>query len=398
MATKFYTGLAKGEDSFKVGQEAAQKAMAKSGDKKVDLSVVFASSKYDYPEVIKGIRKITRGAPLIGCSSAGEFTEERTEKESVACAVISSDAHKFFIGMGKGLKENQIEAVKQASRNFPQKVGGYPYLSAMMYIDGLSGKGEESVLSGLTVLGPTVKFSGGAAGDDLKFKETKVFVNEQVSANALSLCLMASKIPVAIGVKHGHSPISPPLTITKAVNNVLYEVDGKPAFTVWKEYIREQAKKDGIDVDKLKDASEIGSFLLRYEAGLLTGEDYKVRVPLSVNPDGSLNFACTIVEGSVIRIMQSRTKEAQICSAKEAAEIVFKAAKGAKLAGAIVFDCVCRAIILGDEFYKGVQAIKNVIGGDIPLIGFETYGEIAMEMGQMSGFHNTTTVILLIPA
>jgi len=69
---------------------------------------------------------------------------------------------------------------------------------------------------------------------------------------------------------------------------------------------------------------------------------------------------------------------------------------GRKLAGAIVFDCVCRAVILGDAFSKAVDGIKEVLKG-IPLIGFETYGEIAMEMGQLSGFHNTTTVILLIP-
>jgi len=39
--------------------------------------------------------------------------------------------------------------------------------------------------------------------------------------------------------------------------------------------------------------------------------------------------------------------------------------------------------------------MRKVFKG-IPLIGFETYGEIAMEIGQLSGFHNTTTVIMLI--
>jgi len=93
--------------------------------------------------------------------------------------------------------------------------------------------------------------------------------------------------------------------------------------------------------------------------------------------------------------MESPQQE-QISSAKKAAEIALLAAKGARLAGAIVFDCVCRAVILGDGFSKAVNEIKNVL--NVPLIGFETYGEIAMEIGQLSGFHNTTTVVLLIPA
>ena len=67
-----------------------------------------------------------------------------------------------------------------------------------------------------------------------------------------------------------------------------------------------------------------------------------------------------------------------------------------KVAGAIVFDCVCRGVILGDDFRRGIEAIASTLG-DVPLLGFETYGEIAMSPGQFSGFHNTTTVVMLLP-
>ena len=68
-----------------------------------------------------------------------------------------------------------------------------------------------------------------------------------------------------------------------------------------------------------------------------------------------------------------------------------------KAAGALVFDCVCRSIILGESFREAVGAMKEVIG-PVPLLGFETYGEICMDPTQFSGFHNTTSVIVLIPA
>jgi len=35
--------------------------------------------------------------------------------------------------------------------------------------------------------------------------------------------------------------------------------------------------------------------------------------------------------------------------------------------------------------------------GGVPLAGFETYGEIALAAGDMSGFHNTTSVVLAFP-
>ena len=90
-------------------------------------------------------------------------------------------------------------------------------------------------------------------------------------------------------------------------------------------------------------------------------------------------------------------EEDQILSAKKAAEMALKAARGAKLAGVIIFDCACRAMILKDKFPQAVEEMKKIFKS-IPMIGFETYGEIAMEMGQLSGFHNTTTVIMLVPA
>ncbi len=396
MATKFGTAIVKVSDSFKAGEEAAKKAMANAGAKDINLSVVFASSRYNYQDVVKGVRKATNNAPLIGCSTAGEFTEEKVDKESVACAVISSDTHKFFLGSGKGLRKDECKALKDASSKFPASVDGYPYLSAMILVDGLAGKGEEAVLAALEALGPNVKFSGGAAGDDLKFKETSVFTNNEVASDAVSLTMVASKIPVAIGVKHGHSPISPPLTITKAEGNIVHEIDGKPAYEVWKQYTRENAKGIGMDVDKITETQAIQALFTRYEAGLLTGSEYKIRwLGGTTTTKGPITFPCAMTEGMVVRVMES-PQAAQINSAKKAAEIARAACKGVKLAGAIVFDCVCRAVILGDGFSTAVNEIKKVL--QVPLIGFETYGEYAMEMGQLSGFHNTTTVVLLIPS
>jgi len=396
MATKFGTAIVKGKDSLKVGEEAAKNALKKIGGCKPDFSIVFVSSKYDYQAVVNGVRKVTDNALLIGCSAAGEFNEERVEKESVVCGVISSDTHKFFTGLGTGLREDEIVTLQEAAAGLPSTVENYPYLSAIMLVDGLAGKGEESVLAALNALGPNVKFSGGAAGDNLKFKETYIFTNEQVASDAVSLALVASKIPVAISVKHGHTSISPPLTVTKAKGNVVYEVDGQSPFEVWKKYAREDAKKLGIDVDTMSKAEAIATFFTRYEAGLLTGTEYKIRwLGGTTTTQGPISFTCAIPEGTVLRVMES-PKKAQIASARKAAELALNACRGIKLAGAVVFDCVCRAVILGDDFSKAVDGIKEVLGG-MPLIGFETYGEIAMEIGQLSGFHNTTSVVLLIP-
>ena len=397
MGTKFGTAIVTSDDSFKAGREVVEKAMKKAGITKADLVILFSSSAYNYRSVVDGVRQVTGKTPLIGCSTSGEFTEERVAKGSVACAVIASDTHTFFTGMGSGLRADEIKCLGDAAAGFPAPIKEYPYLSAMVMIDGIAGKGEESVLSALNALGPNVKFAGCAAGDDLQFRETVVFCDDKVAADSASLALIASRIPVAIGVKHGHLPISPPLTVTKAEGNIVHELDHKPAFEVWKEYCRESAKSIGMNVDMMSRPELVSSFFTRYEAGLLTGGvDYKIRwLGGTTTSDGPITFPCTMTEGMVLRVMES-PKEGQIVSARKAAEAALTAARGAKLAGAIVFDCVCRAVILGSEFDRAVDGISDVLGR-IPMIGFETYGEIAMELGQLSGFHNTTTVVLLIP-
>lgn len=396
METKLGTGLAKGENSSEVAREAVEIAKNNLGTDKVDLALVFCSTKYNYQEVVNTVRQLTNNAPLIGCSTGGEFTQDRVEKESIAVGLISSDIMKFSTAIAEGLKEDEVATMKKLTESKPQTTDEYPYLAGILLIDGLAGKGEEAPINLFNMLGTDIILGGGAAADDLKFEKTFVFCDDKVSTNAASLCYILSRSPIFTSVKHGHTPLSEALKVTKAKGSILYEVDGRPAWEVWKEKTKEEAKKIGIDVDNLTTPTEIGAFLLRYELGILVGEEYKIRVPLSKNDDGSLNFACTIPEGITIHIMKS-PKEDQILSARTAMEIAKQRAGDTKLAGALIFDCVCRAIILEEDFSSAVQEFKKILG-DVPFLGWETYGEICLRSGEFSGFHNTTSVVLLLPA
>jgi len=396
MVTRFGTGIAKGWDGFEIGKKAAEEALSKIGGK-ADLCIVFLSSKYNYDEVIKGIGEATKNAPLIGCSTAGEFTEERVENGSVAVGAISSDSCKFLLGMGEELKddplgcvesvEEQIKVSKEDEKNFPNK-------SLLILGDGLAGRGEELVSSAMMTF--DMNLIGGTAGDDFKMKETHVFMNDKVRNDAVSVCEILSKVPIAFGVKHGHVPISPLLEITKASENVVYEIDNKPAWEVWKEYCRDCSKEDiGVDLNEIKTQEEKSRILTVYEMGIQTGEGYVIRWPgSSTKEDNSLTFATIIPEKTGVAIMRS-TKESQINSAREAAEVAISKIGKESIAGALIFDCGVRGVMLGDDFYKAIDEIKDVLG--VPILGFETYGEIGMKVGDIAGFHHTTTVVVLIP-
>ncbi len=393
MTTQIATALADGSADRAVASLIAE-AKGTLGGASPALVVAFASTAQPLAEVMAPLADAFRDTILVGASTAGEFTERGDAKHSTSLFAVAGD-FRVFAGMGTGLKQSPERAVEQALQGLPREVNGYPHRTAILLLDPLAGNGEEATLIASSLLGADVRLAGGAAGDDLKMERTHVAFGRRAEADAIVLTLIFSKAPLGVGASHGHRPVSQPLRVTKSAGNVVMEIENRPAYDVWVEHTRSRAAAQGIDVDQLKRGEE-GGYLLRYEAGLAAGADaFKIRAPLSRADDGSISFACGIPEGSVIRITES-VAERQIESAREAARRARKQLGGARAAGAIVFDCICRNLILGDDFSRAVRGISEELGG-VRVAGFETYGEIALDVGDMSGFHNTTSVVLAFP-
>ena len=357
------------------------------------LIVVFASFNRSLSTCLRQTRQRFPETLVIGATSGGEFDESNTVKNGIALFALEGD-FKVYGGLGQHLGEMPEKAVRDAISSLPLQVPGYEHRSAIMLLDPLSGAGEQATLIAAALLGENVLLAGGAAADDLLMKETHVGFNEECSSDALALVGIYSKKPVSIGVRHGHTLLNEKLlTITESTGNTLKSIDGEPAWDVWKRATREHAKSHGFDVDSLtpKNATP---FLLRYEAGLASGNELKIRAPLSLNENHELVFACAVPEGTQFSITQS-TAQGQITSAKEAARIAHEKLEG-ECAGALVFDCVCRNMILDKDFHLATTGIRDELMG-APLAGFVTYGEIALEAEDFSGFHNTTTVIMAFP-
>lgn len=357
------------------------------------LVLAFATSKHPLGSVTGPLSQRFPGATVLGASTAGEFTETGDAKNACAFFALAGD-YKLFSGMGRGLAADPNRAITEALREVPREVAGYPHCTGVLLLDPLAGNGEEATLLTATALGPRVKLAGGAAGDDLAMKETFVAHGSSAASDALVISLIFSKQPLAVGVDHGHKPLSRSLQVTSAAAGKVNTVNGRPAWDVWREETEAYAATLGLDVRTLSPAEE-GAYLLRFEAGLSAGAETKVRAPLSRNADGSINFACGMPEGTHFCITESNA-ERQIESARRAATKASRQLGARGSAGAVIFDCICRNLILGDAFGDAVRGMSQALG-DVPIAGFETYGEIALDAGDFSGFHNTTSVVLAFP-
>ena len=398
MNTALGTGQAAASGGRTAGEAAAADAAAELPGDRVDFCQVFCSVEYDYEGVLEGVRSVVGpGAELVGCSAAETFTEDSVEMGAVAVAVVASDTLSFFTGCGGGLSDNVSRAVREAVADLPAEVEGYPYLSAITLHDGLASVGEELALVSQQKLGPEVTIGGGAAADDHRMEATPVFHGDRVVDDAVAIALIAGKERPVVSVGHGHEPLSEPVTVTDASERRVHELDGEPAFRVWKDAVRDVVRDEfGIDVDDLDaDDQLLQQILCEFEFGIDQGGRHKMRWPwVEAETGDTLHFAVDVPEGTVLRVMHG-TDDNQIESARTTARRAVEAAGDTAVAGGFVYDCACRGIVLGDRFPEAIAEIDDELG--LPFAGFETYGEMCMGPGQFSGFHNNTTVVLLLP-
>jgi len=253
--------------------------------------------------------------------------------------------------------------------------------TTVLLVDGLAGTGEKlvrEVLQGTRMFQQVV---GGAAGDDGAFAATWVGAKGEAAPDAAAVAHLFDNAPWGVGVDHGLRPKTQRMTVTKAAGNVLYELDGRPAFEVYRDY----AKARGVTLEP----ATAGSFLVGNELGVFfLDELHHARAPVAAGKDGELHLVADVTEGSSVCILDGEA-DAMVEAAQRAAAEARENLKGTRAAGVLLFDCVCRGMILKEQFQREIDAVRAVFP-DVPIAGLLTYGEIARFKGRLDGWHNTT--------
>jgi hypothetical protein len=114
-----------------------------------------------------------------------------------------------------------------------------------------------------------------------------------------------------------------------------------------------------------------------------------------VGSDGSVTCAAEVERGRFVCILDGEPDNL-VAAAEQAARNAREQLKGTPAAAVLLFDCVCRGMILGAEFGREIEAVQSVFPGT-PVAGFNTYGEIARFAQRLDGWHNATAVVVAIP-
>jgi hypothetical protein len=392
MGTKVGTGASAFSTAKIAVAEAVRKAYVGLGGAKPNFGFLFASPDLALADVLAVAREITQ-AEIVGCTSAGEITEAGLMHGGIAIMLVASDAT-TDMRFATGLKSNPEKVARELSSNLAAaKKAAAAYdrrnLTTVLLTDGLAGTGERLVneLYERRIQSGT-QIVGGAAGDEGRFAATWVGSGAGAGSDSAVALHIFSELPWGIGVDHGLRPTTKQMRVTMAEGNVVQEIDGQPAFLAY--------QKHAAGKNVRLTPENASPYLIANELGVHFFERIgRARAPLSVGPNGSLVCAAEVPKGSMVSILDGEP-DSMILAAQSAAKTARASVRG-PVAGVLLFDCVCRGMILKDDFRREVEAIRTTFPG-APIAGLLTYGEIARSHDRLNGWNNTTAVVVAIPA
>src|ERR671933_2152813 len=301
MTTKAGVGMSRHHNPNVAGREAAEQALEKAGVSKPDFVFMFGSIGYDQRSLVRAVREITGGAPLTGCSAEGTIDGDDADESncSVVVTAISSEELHWMNGLAAGLRADPRDAGKRVAQDL------LPHLSAetiglFVFPDGVS-LSLEHFFAGLEGTLSSERFLpmwGGGAGNNYIFGQpTYQYCDDEVVSDGVSYALLSGTARASWALRHSLIPIGGERKVTRSQGNVIYEIDGKPALEVLKEYLPEDALTD--DRDWIRYAI---SLALSFKApSYIKDEEYVVRgVPAVRMADGSIAVQTDVQEGSSV--------------------------------------------------------------------------------------------------
>ena len=346
------------------------------------LILIFAAPNFiENPKPIAELIKAYPKAKITGCSSAGEIFGPVVNDNSLSVAVTKFD-HTMVQIKSISIKDNQ--ASYMAGSTLAKKLLGEDLKSILVLSDGLTVNGTELVKGFNDALPANVVVTGGLSGDGSAFKRTWIIYDGALLENTIcAVGLYGKRLTVGHGSKGGWDTFGPERRVTRSKGNILYELDGKPALTLYKEYLGDRAKD-------LPASGLLFPLMIRED---INSDKHLVRTILAVNEqEQSLTFAGDIPTGYLAKLMRANF-DRLVTGANDAAVLASSniAGKGPTLA--IAISCVGRRLLLGERIEEETEATLEIFPKGTVQVGFYSYGELSPYATGACDLHNQTMTL-----
>lgn len=223
---------------------------------------------------------------------------------------------------------------------------------------------------------PGVPVVGGMASGGATPGENRLILGRNVYEAGAVAALLHGGVRIRTVLSQGCRPIGTHFVVTKAEQNVILELGGRPALLVLKEIFdtlptrEQQLVQSGLHVGRV-----VSEYQDRFEAG-----DFRIRNVIGIDPKvGAVAVNDYLRPGQTVQF-HIRDGETADDDLKQCLAAVKKDATCAPLGG-LLFTCNGRGMRLFREPHHDAGCVRDYLG-DIPLAGFFAQGELGPISGQ----------------
>lgn len=346
------------------------------------LVLVFgALDRLDDP-LMATLKERLPGALAAGCSTAGEIHGTQVADGSLSLTAIRLDRSRVEVHQANAAS---MVASRACGEDLARDIVHDELQGVVVFAPGVDLNGSALIEGLRSSLPASVPLTGGLAGDGGAFVSTRtVTPSGLLPRGAVALSFHGPELRFGHGTFGGWAPFGPARKITRCAGNVLYELDGRPALGLYKEYLGDHATK-------LPAAGLLFPFEMLDRTNSSQG---LIRTILAVDEaEGSLTLAGDIDPDGYLRLMHA-SSENLADGAETAAREARSRFQGTGASFGLLVSCVGRKLVMGDRVEDEVMGVAEILGVESRIAGFYSNGEIAPHSSTTDcKLHNQTMTI-----
>lgn len=388
----FSSGLSQSQEPERALEELAQKVNRDLGGRSCDLALVFVAEGYENLEpqdLLKSFKEKIAARCLIACNANGVIGDNQEVEMRPAFSVLAM--HLPGVKMAPfTFTADDIQYLK-GGEDLVRYMDLYPTDKPKFIVLGDPVSADVTKLLHLfNEAYPGAPVAGGLASGIVLEADNWLCLDGAVQKEGAVGVALTGDIEFEVVVSQGCRPIGEPFIITKAEQNVLYELAGKPPIEVLKEIFSKLPAKDqklaqhslfvGLVRDERRSHFERGDFLIRN----IVGAD---------ESSGALAVGEMLETGQTLQF-QLRDAEASEQDLKMLLEKLCARGTAVQPEGALLVSCCGRGKSLfgvPDHDVKLIQSKR----GPLPMTGFFANGEFG-PVEKKNYVHGYTSSLTLI--
>ena len=347
---------------------------------KPTLAIVFASPKQDLQKLVTIFSDAD--IDLAGCTTAGEIINDEMYESSIAVMLLEVNRDWYDLE----IVDYKTETVYQASFQAGLNINKHRTHPGLLVLSGGMAIDAEALIHGLRDgLGRDLPMFGGLAADELKMEQTFAFSNNFITDKGSVLVIFdTQKIKMEGLAISGWEAVGGVNEITRSEGNVVYSINGEPAYDVFIRYFGLSEKSTKSDL--------LINIQTNYPFQFQRNGKFILRSPLQVDEVAkTITLAARVEEGARFRFSNSPGFEVIDQTVREFAQLKETAPDADAL---ILFSCKGRHGALGPMLEDEIKSLYDY--WKKPMIGFLSYGEIGDGGDGICAFHNETCSLVIL--